>query len=138
MRPHEFEEVIGKLRTLKLPEIPASSSDQPAAQAAADPVVMVPSSVSEPAAAPCEVIVQQMDSEISMDVQKTEQYNSTEAIWARISCEKKPLSREHVSDPQYCSRDVVPYNPRDEQPKDRNGKPCSHYEATTPKYVDLK
>ena len=58
MLPHEFEDVIGKLRALKRrPEIPASSSDQPGAQAAADPVVMVTSSVSEPAAATCEGIV---------------------------------------------------------------------------------
>ena len=133
MRPHELVEVIGKLRTLKPQENRASSSDQPAAQAAADPVVMVTSSVSEPAAATCEGIVKHMASENFMDVVSASKCVSAEAIWAKIRLEKKPLLPDFVEDPQYCTKQVHAYNPWNDPALKANGEPCSHYEAATPR-----
>ena len=129
--PHEFEHVMGKLRTLKPTETSVSSSDQPGAHAA-DPAVMVISSDSEPAAATFEGIVWHSASENFTEQLGEAKFLSTAAIWMAIGSGKQPFKLENAVDPEHCTCLVPAYNPGNMSGLDADGKPCAHYRASTP------
>ena len=129
--PHVFEDVIDKLRKMKITETAASSSDQPGAHAA-DPAVMVISSDSEPAAAAFEGLVGHSASENFSEQFGEAKFLSTAAIWMAIGSGKQPFKLENAVDPQHCTCLVPAYNPGNMSGLDADGKPCAHYRASTP------
>jgi hypothetical protein len=134
--PHEFEDVIGKLRKMKLTETAASSSHQHWARAEA-PADIVTSSDEEPAAATIEELRGHSASENFTEQFGEAKWLSTAAIWDLIGIGKSPFKPENAVDPQHCTCLVPAYKPGNMPGLDADGKPCAHYRATTPSKESL-
>ncbi len=129
--PHEFEEVIGKVRKMKLQETAPSSSHQHWARRWA-PAIIDTSSDEEPAAAHIEELRGHSASENSPQQFGEAKCLSIPAIWIAIGSGKHPFNVEDAVDPRHCTCEVHAYNPGNVSALDAAGKPCAHYRSVTP------
>ncbi len=62
---------------------------------------------------------------------------SIEEIWDSIGSGKYPFKLENAVDPWRCTCEVPAYNPGNMPGLSAEGRPCAHYRATTPGFVQL-